>query len=238
MCIGAMSQTIYPHSQWRFNEDVSNVFDDHVRKSVPHYESIQHLVAQLSDFFTQPNGLVYDIGCATGETVRHIHERHTQKKIRFIGIDESEAMLQKAIEKNKNAENIQFVQQSIERFDFEEKSNMVLSILTLQFVPVEERAVVVKKVYDSLQKGGAFVFVEKTYPSHSKLQEVFTQLYHDMKEQQGLTPGDIRKKDKSLRGVMHPLTESENRQLLHTAGFSTIDIFFKHLQFTGFIAIK
>lgn len=214
------------------------MFDDHVRKSVPHYEGIQHLVSQLSDFFVQSNGLVYDIGCATGETIQQIHERHSQKKIRFIGIDESEPMLRKAIKKNKNNENMRFIRQSIERFDLKERSNMVLSILTLQFIPIEEREDVVKKVYNSLQKGGAFIFVEKTYPEHPKLQEIFTQLYHDMKQQQGLTPKDIREKDKSLRGVLHPLTDNENRQLLRGAGFSTVDIFFKHLQFTGFVAIK
>lgn len=233
-----MSQTFYPLSHWQFNDDVSEVFDNHVRQSVPHYESIQHLVAQLSDFFVQPNGLIYDIGCATGETIRHIHERHNQKRVRFIGIDESEPMLRKAIEKNKENETIQFVQQSIEHFSFNDKSNMVLSILTLQFVPIEERDAVVKKVYESLQKGGAFVLVEKSYPGHPKLQEVFTQLYHDMKEQQNLSPKDIREKDKSLRGVLQPLTEEQNRELLQTAGFSTVDTFFKHLHFTGFIAIK
>jgi tRNA (cmo5U34)-methyltransferase len=233
-----MTQTIYPLAQWQFNQDVSHVFDNHVRQSVPHYESLQQLITQLSDFFVQPNSVVYDIGCATGETIYHLNQRHKGKRATFIGIDDSESMLLKAIEKNKEHENIQFVHQAIEHFPFEHKSSLILSVLTIQFIPMEQRKQVIQSVYDSLNKGGAFFFVEKSYAERPNVQEMFTQLYHDDKEANGLTPLEIREKDKSLRGVLKSMSVSENRELLASAGFETIEVFFKYLNFTGFIAIK
>lgn len=233
-----MSQTIYPLSQWSFNQEVSCVFDNHVKKSVPHYGTIQHIITQLSDFFVQPNGVVYDIGCATGETINQINQRHHDKKVQFIGIDESSAMLEQAIEKTGELENVQFVQESIVDFHFVEQSNLIIAVLTLQFIPIHQRKQVIQNIYDSLQKGGAFLFVEKCYPGHPKTQEIFKQLYHDDKESNGLTSQEIREKDKSLRGVLNPLTVSENIQLLEETGFTTIETFFSYLQFTGFLAMK
>lgn len=233
-----MNQTIYPLSDWAFNEDVSHLFDNHVRQSVPLYEAIQQLIAQLSDFFIQPHTVVYDLGCATGETISRIHHRHYHKPVKFIGIDESEPMLQKAIRKNEGNPYIQFVQQSIEHYLFEHKSNLILSVLTMQFLPIETRKQVLQNIYSSLNKGGAFFFVEKSYPSHPKIQDMFTQIYHDEKEKQGLTATEIRDKDKSLRGVLNSLTVSDNMELLAVTGFSVVEIFFKYLNFTGFLVIK
>ncbi|PLS19779.1 Strongly to SAM-dependent methyltransferase YecO [Bacillus sp. M6-12] len=229
---------MYPLSQWSFNQEVSHVFDNHVRQSVPLYDSMQQVITQLSDFFVQPNTVIYDLGCATGETIFHINQRHKEKKATFIGIDDSESMLQKAIEKNHDHEHIHFVHQSIENYTFEQKSNLILSVLTIQFIPIEKREMVIRNIYNALNKGGAFLFVEKCYAEQSKIQDIFTQLYHDEKEIHGLTPQEIREKDKSLRGVLNSMTAVENNQLLQSSGFSTVEVFFKYLNFTGFLAIK
>lgn len=233
-----MTNVQYPLSRWSFNQEVSEVFDNHVRQSVPLYDYMQHIVTQMSDFFVQNNTVIYDIGCATGETIYQIHQRHKEKNTTFIGIDESESMLQKAMKKNENSERIHFIQQSIENYAFEYKSNLILSILTIQFIPIEKRERLIRNIYNALNKGGAFLFIEKSYPEHSKIQDMFTQIYHDDKESHGLSAIDIRNKDKSLRGVLNPLTNSENIHLLRDCGFTTVEIFFKYLHFTGYIAIK
>lgn len=229
---------MYPMASWKFNKNVSSIFDEHVKQSVPLYEVIQELIAQISDFFIQPNTVIYDIGCSTGESIFKLYQRHQSKNSIFIGIDESEEMLKKAVQKNKNNSHIKFVQESIENYTFEQKSNLILSVLTVQFIPIESRKMVLRAIYEALNTGGAFIFIEKSYPEYPKTQDIFTQIYHDHKELNGLTPLEIREKDKSLRSVLNSLSVTENIELLRGSGFSKIEVFFKYLQFTGFIAIK
>ncbi|WCK57709.1 methyltransferase domain-containing protein (plasmid) [Aneurinibacillus sp. Ricciae_BoGa-3] len=225
-------------ASWAFDKNVSDVFDTHVRQSVPLYDALQEVVLHLSDFFIKQNDVIYDLGCATGETIHKISHRHFDKNLRFIGIDESQAMLQKANEKNLILNNVEFIQHAIENYVFEHKSNFILSILTIQFLPIHERESVLRNVYQTLNKGGAFLFVEKTFPFETQTHDIFTKIYHDYKEEHGLSTQEIREKDKSLRGVMQSLSVQENVEILRHTGFEKVDIFFKYLNFTGFLAIK
>ena len=47
-----------------FNEEVAAVFDDMVDRSVPFYQEIQRMVAELAVDFAQPGSNVYDLGCS------------------------------------------------------------------------------------------------------------------------------------------------------------------------------
>lgn len=228
---------MYKKSSWTFNEEVSLEFDHHVRQSVPFYDLIQSSLVALSDYFVTPSGLIYDLGCSTGETIALIEKRHPTKNLRFIGIDNSESMLQQALMKNKYNHRAIFKAQSLENYSFEEKSRFILSILTLQFIPIGKRKQIIQNIFESLHEGGAFVIVEKTLASSPLFQDIFTHLQYDMKIQSGLTPKEILLKEESLRGTMAPLSLADNMQLLVSAGFE-VEIFIKHLKFTGFLAVK
>ncbi|MBP1308716.1 tRNA (cmo5U34)-methyltransferase [Paenibacillus sp. 1182] len=228
---------MYKKSSWTFSEEVSHQFDHHVRQSVPFYDLIQSSIVELSDYFVTPSGLIYDLGCSTGETIALIEKRHPTQKLRYIGIDNSESMVQQASMKNKNNHRTTFKVQSLETYSFEEKSRFILSILTLQFIPIEKRKQIIQNIYENLHEGGACVIVEKTLASSSLFQDIFTHLQYDMKMQSGLSPKEIFLKEESLRGIMTPLSLEDNMQLLVGAGFD-VEIFMKHWKFTGFLAVK
>lgn len=52
--------------EWKFDEQVSQHFDTHVRKSVPLYEEVQKAVIEISEWFIRDNSVVYDLGSSTG----------------------------------------------------------------------------------------------------------------------------------------------------------------------------
>lgn len=228
---------MYNVSGWQFDQEVTNIFDEHVRQSVPLYRQLQDIVTNLSDFFINTDYPIYDLGCSTGETISKINSRHFNKKLKFIGIDESQSMILKAKEKTQFIDNVDFINTKIEDYIFEKKSNLILSILTLQFCPINRRQDVLLDIYNTLNKGGALILVEKAYPENVESHDIFTQLYHDLKEENGLTPLEIREKDKSLRSRLTPLTLEENIKNLNEIGFKT-DVFFKYLNFTGIICFK
>ena len=48
----------------------------------------------------------------------------------------------------------------------------------------------------------------------------------------------IDRKRLSLEGVLVPLTEQENAALLCDAGFSVVEMFWRHLNFGAWLAVK
>lgn len=228
---------MYERSSWAFTKEVSHQFDHHVQQSVPIYEQIQLSVACISDYFVSHGGLIYDLGCATGETIYHIEQRHPKKELRYIGVDSSRDMINQAIEKHKLNQRIKFYVQPIQEFVFREKSNLILAILTFQFVPIHQRMKIIHNIYENLYEGGAFILVEKTFATSPHIQSIFTHLHYEDKLQKGLSPHEILQKEESLRGVMTPISVQDYLSMLQHIGF-VVDIFIKHWNFTGFIALK
>lgn len=228
----------YERSNWKFDGAVAPIFDQHVRQSIPAYEWIQKSVVHLTDFFCPENATVVDLGSATGETLQLIRNRHPKKTMKLIGVDESREMVTTAMTKVKGDTRYQWVPEQIQAYRIPEKTDLVLSILTLQFMEPEEREQVVAGIYSALKRGGAFVLVEKTYAHSGRIQDVFNQIYHDQKETAGFSTEEIRRKDESIRGVMTPLTQAENEAMLKRCGFEQTEMFFKDFHFSGWLAIK
>jgi len=228
---------MYKRSSWTFSKEVSEQFEEHVRQSLPFYDRLQEMIVSLSDYFVSKNGVIYDLGTATGETIYRLHERHHDKNMHYIGLDSSEAMIKKAKEKNLQIPNAEFIVAKLEDYQFPSSSSFILSVLTLHFLPIPLRKNLIQNIYKTLDDGGCFILVEKTYADLPHLQHLYTHMQYDEKLRAGFTNNEILMKEQSLRGVLTPLSIYENMKLLSSVGFET-DIFFKHWHFTGFIATK
>ena len=224
--------------EWKFSKQVADVFDSHVRKSVPIYDDMQNMVLDMSEWFVKDNSTIFDLGSSTGKTLNLLSNRHKNKNnIQYIGLDNSVSMVEKAIENRVN-NNIEFKHQDITNMKDFKKSSLVLSLYTLQFMTLNDRYKVLKKVYDDLEHGGGLIIAEKVHGESSFFEDIWIELYWDMKKQNGLSDDAILNKARSLRGVLRPLSFSENINILKEVGFKDIDIFMKWYNFAGFIAVK
>ena len=222
---------------WEFTLEVAEQFDTHVRKSIPLYDEIQRMTVDMSEWFIHNGSTVYDIGSSTGETVLHLQEKHASKEnVRFIGIESSETMIKKA--RNKvSANNVQFLHQDVVQTEFKE-ADLVISLFTLQFLGMPERTQVMRRVYQCLRSGGAVIMAEKILAEEGQFDEMWVELYWDFKKRQGLSDDQILQKARSIRGVLRPVTLTDNVNLLRMIGFTSTDVFFKWYNFAGILAIK
>lgn len=85
-----------------FGDDVAEVFDDMISRSVPGYLEIQLLMNSLVGRACSPGDTVYDLGCSTGTTLALIAKRFPQLNLNLVGIDSSRPMLERA-EKSSNS---------------------------------------------------------------------------------------------------------------------------------------
>ena len=222
---------------WEFTSEVAESFDTHVRKSIPLYDEVQQMTVDMSEWFVKDNSVVYDIGSSTGETIYHLMKKHRNKKnVRFIGIDKSRMMVKQA-QRKVAAANIKFLHQDIMQTAFKE-SDLCISLFTMQFLTISERIQILQKMYECLNMGGAFIMAEKIQAEEGRFNDLWMELYWDFKKKQGLTDDQILHKARSLRGVLIPMTLTENIKLLKMAGFTNIDVFFKWYNFAGLLAIK
>jgi len=223
--------------EWNFKEEVAQNFDDHVKKSIPLYDEVQRMVIELSEWFVRDGSVIYDIGSSTGETMSLLLKKHARKnKVKIIGIENSSAMIEIA-KKKCNAKSIQFLHQDVTDVRFS-NADFVISLYTLQFLPLKRRRKVLQRIYEDLSEGGVLVMAEKIRAENSFLENIWRELHWDFKRNQGLSDDMILQKARSLRGVLFPLTLSQNIALLRQAGFSNIDTFVKWYNFAGIIAFK
>ncbi len=224
---------------FQFNKQIAQNFDAHIRKSVPFYDEIQRMVVEMSDWFVHKDSIIYDLGASTGETIKNLWYRHSaHKNPRFIGIDNSKFMLEMAKQKLRGIDNISLncrdLNDDVELRD----ASLVLLLYVLHFVRPDKKQMLIQNIYNGLHDNGALLLVEKTTGNNVRFNEMWIELYQDMKLRNGLTLEQIKTKSNSLRGLMQNYSQHKNIQLLERAGFKDIDVFFKWYNFIGFIAVK
>jgi tRNA (cmo5U34)-methyltransferase len=228
-------------ADWKFNGDVVEKFDEHIKKSVPLYNEGHNLICDISDFFVKEKSVVYEVGSSTGTLTLKLAEHNNKSKpgAKFIGIEIEEDMVKVANRKiSKNHKlNIDFVNKNAIEMKLE-LSDLIVCYYTIQFIDPSVRQALINKLYKSLNWGGALLLFEKTRGSDARFQDIISTLYTDYKIRIGYLPDEILAKSRSLKGVLEPFSTQGNIDMLKRAGFIDIETVQKYICFEGFLAIK
>lgn len=227
-------------SDFKFGENVAKVFDDMVNRSVPFYGEIQRMISEQAADHAKKGTDVYDLGCSTGTTMIGMNTM-VDNDIRFIGIDDSQEMLDKC--KSKLLEQGFSRPYELRCADLGQgasitNSSVVVLCLTLQFVRPIYREQVLKNIYDGLNPGGVLILVEKILAEESQFNRDFIDYYYDYKRRNSYSEMEISQKREALENVLVPYKLSENITLLRDRGFAHCEVFFKWYNFAGLIALK
>jgi tRNA (cmo5U34)-methyltransferase len=115
---------------------------------------------------------------------------------------------------------------------------MVVMNFTLQFVPMAQRAPLLKKIYAGLNPGGCLVISEKLYFEPPSLNTLLGDLHHQFKRAQGYSDLEISQKRDSIENVLIPETLDAHIQRLRTCGFQSASPWFQCFNFCSLVAIK
>lgn len=220
---------------WKFTREVVTVFDGHVRASVPFYDDIQALVAELADWLVPAGGLVADLGCSTGNTSAAILARHPDREIRVVLYDEALHMVHEAQQRLGEAApgrvdyHIGRLQDGLQHAD----ADLSLLLFVLQFIPYPaDRAAVLEHAHRAAAPTGALIVAEKTRPRDARWAEIAAEVSHDVKARAGISGEQIRAKAAALRGVLHPYPQDETIALIEAAGWHQPEVLFRWHQWT------
>lgn len=227
-------------ADFKFTSKVAGVFDDMVNRSVPFYEEIQRMTAELVAGHAVENTNIYDLGCSTGTTLI-LMDQSVQGNIRFVGIDDSYAMLDKCRSKLNEAGFKHPYDLEVADINTDvciTDASVVVLCLTLQFVRPLNRERLIKQIYEGLEKDGVMIVVEKVLAEDSSFNRDFINYYYAMKRRHHYTEMEISQKREALENVLIPYKVSENITLFRNAGFAHCELFFKWYNFAGIIAKK
>ena len=224
------------NANWQFKGEMVDYFEDHISKSVPLYHQGHKLIENLSDYFIKDDSICYELGSSTGTLLYKIAKRHIFRKSWFIGIEIEKDMVDKS-NRLYTTQNLLFVNDDIKTIELE-KSDMIISYYTMQFIHPKHRQELFDKIYRSLNWGGAFLLYEKVRANDARFQDIMTNLYTEYKLDMGYSAKEIINKTKSLKGVLEPFSTKGNLDLLKRAGFVDIITVQKYMNFEGFLAIK
>ena len=229
-----------PEKKWAFDEEVTAAFENILERSIPQYPLMRELTYSIGHKYITPKSEILDLGCSRGDSMAEFVRNYGALN-HFTGVEVSEPMLRVSRERFKDLIDVGIVNiiNMDLRKDFPNVSaSLILSVLTIQFTPMEYRQEIIQNIYDSLEPGGAFIFVEKIIGNSSELDKLFVELYYGMKSENDYSEEQIQRKKASLEGVLVPLTSRANEDLLKTAGFLKVDCFWRCLNFAGWVAIK
>ena len=234
--------TGYAAVHWAFDDEVTRVFDDMMERSIPGYQTMRDAVTTISSRFITAGSLVLDLGTSRGEMIAALARAHTGTPgIMWRGFEISEPMLDAArtrFQSNIADDSVQIIMHDLrDGLDWQD-ADFITAILTIMFVPMECRQTLLKGIYDSLKPGGSFIMVEKLLGHDANLDNILTDAYYTFKSNSGYTDEEIDRKRLSLQGVLVPMTAQNNIDALKSAGFTSVDCFWRWMNFAGFIAIK
>lgn len=227
---------------FKFSEDVANVFDDMVDRSIPNYQEIHRMILDLVSRYYTDSGIVYDLGCSTGTTIALLEKYFVglNRPISFVGIDTSAPMLKKAEEKCSFVRDATFLEEDMSEIDFLQRGTPKVFIInyTLQFFKKEGRVQLLKRIYDSLPDGGILILSEKIKSPSTHMEKCITDLYYDFKRRNGYSELEISQKREALENVLNPVTPKEQLEMLKQAGFEENEMLFRWYNFASYLSVK
>lgn len=227
--------------KWEFDASVTACFEDMLRRSIPQYDVMRAAVTDLARAYAVDGTEVVDLGSSRGDAVAPLVDDLFGCRFRLVEV--SGPMLDVLRERFTGQSNVRVEEWDLRRparppAREHERASVVLSVLTLQFTPIEHRQRIVQECHDRLLPGGALVIVEKILGNTARLNERMVDAYHRFKVANGYTPNEVERKRLALEGVLVPVTARWNEELLRSAGFVEVDCFWRWMNFAGWVAVK
>ncbi len=225
---------------FRFDEEVVNVFQDMIQRSVPGYGMVVSLVGVLAGQYLQPGSRGYDLGASLGASTLAMSGVAGERGCRLAAIDNSEAMVERCrqnLERSGQLATVELRCEDVRKTTVRDASLVVMNY-TLQFIPTQEREAVLSSIAAGMRPGGAFLLSEKISFEDEQQQRRMEQLHHAFKRANGYSELEISQKRAALEEVLLPETLQQHLARLREVGFSSAEVLFQALNFVSILAIR
>ena len=222
--------------RWSFSGEVCEVFEDHIRRSVPGYDALHELVVSYGlRKVNKENALICELGSSTGTLTRRLASALPWAQV--LGVELEARMVAAAERFSPPSSEISYLCADARVFE-PPRTDLFVACYTLQFLPVQERLPLLQRLYEALKPGGSLFLAEKVTRENAKDERRARRELSDFKRGQGFTDAEIRAKSKSLEGVLVSLPETTYPRWLISVGFTKVERVFDTATFVAWTAVK
>lgn len=220
-----------------FDDNVAGVFEDMIQRSVPGYRAIIRMIGVLAEQYARPGTRLYDLGCSLGAASAAMLRGVPHDDCRIVAVDNSPSMIRRCAERLRpeGSGRVDLVCADVQNVKVTNASMAVLNF-TLQFIPVEDRQALLRRIHDGLVSGGILVLSEKIAFADPKEDAFQTQMHHAFKKLHGYSDLEIAQKRTSLERVLLADTLEAHRDRLMAAGFRNVQVWFQCFNFISLVA--
>jgi len=225
---------------FKFDDAVTHVFQDMITRSVPGYRTTLAMIGVIADRFVTEDSVVYDLGCSLGAGTVIAANANPNLNYQVIGVDTSQPMIDRcreSIESNPPHAPVKLLLDDIRNVEIKNASVVILNF-TLQFIPVEDRESMIRKIYEGLNPGGALILSEKIHFETPEKETLLYQLHHDFKRRNGYSDLEISQKRNALENTLITETLQIHTKRLKSAGFESVFNWFQCFNFASLVAIR
>ena len=225
---------------FQFNEAVADVFPDMLRRSIPGYDATIEAIGMLAARHARAGSRLFDLGSSLGAATLAMRRNIDAPGCRIIAVDAADAMVERCrrqVDADSSTVPVSVISADIRDVDIENASMVVLNY-TLQFLPVEDRAPLLKKIGDGLIEGGVLVLSEKVADEDPAFDDALIDLHHAFKRANAYSELEIARKRTALENVLIPETTATHLERLSAAGFSHSGVWLKYFNFLSILAIR
>ena len=223
-----------------FNEEVTEVFEDMIDRSVPGYTSSLRLIENLSRKYFVEGTCCYDLGCSLGASTISLIKAIGKREGRVFAIDNSPAMLAECEKKCSDlikTGNVKFIKQDVNEAQINKASVVVINFV-LQFLNSKDRDGLLKKVFLGMKQGALLILSEKIHFDNKFRNQTIHNLHHQFKSNNGYTKMEISRKRDALEGVLVTDLETLHLKRLESIGFKKVRKVMTNLNFMTLVAEK
>ena len=223
-----------------FDESFAEVFPDMIQRSVPGYSNIITAIGMLAERFVTADSNVYDLGCSRGAATLSARRNIRQSGVKIIGVDNSQPMVERCrqhINAYHSEVPVEILCDDIRHIDIQNASMVILNF-TLQFLPPQDRTVLLEKIYRGLNPNGVLVLSEKFRFDDEKVNDLLIDLHHQFKRANGYSELEVSQKRTALENVMRTDSIDTHKVRLKSVGFSQVELWFQCFNFGSMIAVK
>ena len=225
---------------FEFSDDVAAVFPDMLRRSIPGYDATIEAIGTLARRYVAADSRCYDLGCSLGAATLAMRRNIAVPGCRILAFDLAPAMVRRC--RDIVAAGDAAIPVSVEQADIRDvpirNASMVVMNYTLQFLPMADRADLIRAIHDGMVEGGVFVLSEKVSDDDPAIESLLVDLHHEFKRANAYTDLEIARKRTALENVLIPETTAAHLDRLESAGFRHRSAWLKHFNFVSIIAIR
>lgn len=185
--------------------------------------------------FSAKNKTILDLGAGTGLLTEMILKKFPKSE--FTLLDVSDEMLEQAKLRFSGNYNVKYLIGDYSKTIFDEKYDAVISALSIHHLEDNDKHLLFRNIYNSLNHGGIFINGDQFRSKHPEIESWIINSWKQKIETSNLNRTDIDAAYQRMK-LDKPSTVHENLEWMEDAGFQDVELMYKYYPFGVIVGFK